>query len=179
MNTDTQASSYPLEGFTHSHFDIVIQLDRLAELPALLAPAELAKKTALNALAFFKNSVQVHHSDEERALFPAVSQSATPGSERARVEDLVEELVRQHRRLESLWHTIEPELKKIDKGSDHQLNTDCLTQLVQQYHHHARFEEREFLPLAHRILSRNPHHMEALDLSLHMMHRPSYLAAHI
>ena len=69
--------------------------------------------------------------------------------------------------------------QKIAKGSDHQLNTDCLTQLVEQYQHHARFEEREFLPLAHRILSRNPNHMQALDLSLHMMHRPSYLAAHI
>ena len=172
-------SDRPLEDFTNSHFGIVIQLDRLAELPALLAPAELARKTAKNAHTFFHAVVYSHHREEEHALFPAVCKSAQAGPELARVQAMVESLVAQHRLLESLWESIEPELKKVAKGTDHRLNTAVLTELVERYQDHARFEEREFLPLAHRILSRNPNHMEALGISLNMMHRPTYLAAHI
>jgi len=40
-----------------------------------------------------------------------------------------------------------------------------------QYRAHAWFEEQEFLPLSQTILSRNPNHMAALGLSLHMRHQ--------
>lgn len=179
MHTHNTESDRPLEDFTHSHFGIVVQLDRLGELPSLLAPAALARKTAKNAVDFFNTVVYAHHAEEEKALFPAVRESAQAGAERSRVEVMTHELTAQHRELEALWESMEPELKKIAKGGDHQLNEHNLTRLLDVYREHARFEEREFLPLAQRILSRNPNHMEALGLSLHMMHSPKYFAAHI
>jgi hemerythrin-like domain-containing protein len=170
-HTATHASQ-SIDNFTHTHFGILIQLDRLAELPALLAPAELAKRTADQTLKFFKTGIFEHHAEEERALFPATIRSAKEGKERSTVESMVEVLEAQHRVLESLWRKIEPELKRVAEGGTHHLDKDALTQLVNHYKEHARMEEREFLPLAREILGRNQHHMAALGISLDMLHAP-------
>lgn len=178
MHTSHTTTDRPLDGFTHTHFGIVVQLDHLAELPALLAPAELARRIAKQTLNFFQNSMYEHHAAEERALFPATIQSAKDGIEREKMESMTHFLITQHRVLESLWEKIEPELKHIAKGVLHKLDQDALSQLVNLYKEHARIEECEFLPLARDILSRNKNHMEALDVSLHMLHQP-YITAHI
>jgi len=168
----------PIQSFTNTHFGIMFQLDRLVELPALLAPFELAKKIAEQTMAYFKRGMLEHHQAEELALFPAVLQSAQPGKERINVESLIEVLEAQHRVLEALWKKIEPDLKQVAKGMPHKLDTDALTQLVNHYREHAQMEEGEFLPLAQTILSRNQNHMEALGLSIHLMH-PPYFSGHI
>jgi hemerythrin-like domain-containing protein len=175
----TQVSTdRPMDSFTHTHFGIVVQLDHLAELPTLLAPADLARKTASQTLSFFKNSIYEHHAAEERALFPATIKSAEEGAEKQRVESMVRLLITQHRVLESLWEKIEPELKHIAKGTLHKLDQDALSQLVNLYKEHARMEECEFLPLAKEILGRNKNHMEALGLSMNMLH-PPYINGYI
>ena len=168
----------PIQSFTNTHFGIMFQLDRLGELPALLAPFELARKIAEQSMEYFKKTMHEHHQAEERLLFPAVLQSAQIGRERTNVESLIEVLEAQHSVLESLWKKIEPDLKQVAKGMPHKLDTDALTQLVNHYREHAQMEEGEFLPLAQTILSRNPNHMEALDLSIHLMH-PPYFPGHI
>ena len=173
VNTDQ-----PLVNFANCHVGIVSQLERLGELPALLAPADLARKTAQRALAFFPEAVYEHHAEEEKELFPAVLASAQTGVEHMRVETLVNHLVSQHRRLEYLWESLVGDLKKVAKGQDHQLNTAALNDLVATYQAHATMEEEEFLPLSEEILGRNSNHMAALGLSLHLRHRP-YISAHI
>jgi hemerythrin-like domain-containing protein len=172
VNTDQ-----PLVNFANCHVGIVSQLERLGELPALLAPADLARKTAQRALAFFPMAVYEHHAEEEKELFPAVLASAQTGVEHMRVETLINHLVSQHRRLEHLWESLVGDLKKVAKGQDHQLNTAALNDLVATYQAHATMEE-EFLPLSEEILGRNSNHMAALGLSLHLRHRP-YISAHI
>lgn len=173
INTDQ-----PLVNFSNCHVGIVSQLERLEELPALLAPADLARRTAQRALEFFPKAVYEHHAEEEKELFPAVLASATEGVEHMRVETLVNHLVLQHRRLEHLWESLVSDLKKIAKGQGHQLNTTALKDLVSTYQAHATMEEEEFLPLSEEILGRNSNHMAALGLSLHLRHRP-YVSAHI
>jgi hemerythrin-like domain-containing protein len=111
-------------------------------------------------------------------LFPAVLQSAQIGRERTNVESLIEVLEAEHRVLEALWKKIEPDLKDVAKGMPHKLDTNLLKQLVNHYREHAQMEEGEFLPIAQTILSRNPNHMEALGLSIHLMH-PPYFPGHI
>jgi hemerythrin-like domain-containing protein len=167
MNTER-----PLENFTNSHAGIVMHLDRLSELPALLAPANLARKTAQQTLNFFRHAVYEHHADEEKTLFPAVLESAADAAERSTVQALVKALTVQHRALEALWEKIEPELKKIAKGSEHSLEAGLLMQLVTRYREHAAFEEAQFLPLSQQILGRNDNHMAALGISLHLKHAP-------
>ena len=174
----TTAADEPLNNFSNCHVGIVAQLDRLGHLPALLAPAELARKTAASALGFFPKAVYAHHAEEEQELFPAVRASAQVGEERVHVESLIDRLTFQHRELERMWQEIEPELHKVAKGQSTSLNVVLLNELVSAYMAHAHFEEQEFLPLSQTILGRNSHHMAALGLSLHMRHAP-YVPAHI
>ena len=172
---DTDA---PISHFTHCHVGILAQLSRLNDLPALLAPAALARKTAEQSISFFGKGMYNHHQEEEKELFPAVCSSAQPGAERLRAENLVEQLTAGHRELEALWERVAPGLKKVAKGEDAQLDEAALSRLVQHYREHALLEEYEFLPLAETILGRNSNHMAALGLSLHMRHVPHF-AAHI
>jgi hypothetical protein len=174
----TTAADQPLTNFSNCHVGIVAQLDRLGQLPALLAPAELARKTAESALGFFPKAVFTHHAEEEQELFPAVRASAHVGEERVHVESLIDRLTFQHRELERMWQEIEPELHKVAKGQSTSLNVVLLNELVRAYIDHARFEEEEFLPLSHNILGRDHNHMAALGWSLHMRHTP-YVSAHI
>ncbi len=175
---ETVDTEHPLNHFSHCHVGIVAQLDRLGNLPALLAPAALARKTAEGALGFFRRAVFEHHAAEEKELFPAVLRSAEPGVEHLRVEDMVNTLTQQHRALERVWERLEPQLQRVAKGQDANLDTDLLEGLVRDYQAHAQYEEREFLPLCETILGRNSNHMAALGLSLHLRHAP-YIPAHI
>lgn len=172
---DTDA---PIGHFSHCHVGILAQLSRMNELPALLAPAALARKTAAQSITFFGKGMYEHHKEEEQELFPAVRSSAHAGPERLRVEGLIAQLTAGHRALEALWERLSPGLNKVARGQDAQLDEAALGQLVQQYRQHALLEENEFLPLAETILGRNSNHMAALGLSLHMRHAPHF-AAHI
>ena len=168
----------PISHFMHCHVGILAQLSRLNELPALLGPAALARKTAEQSIAFFGKGMYVHHQEEEKELFPAVHSSAQAGAERQRVDTLITQLTAGHRELEALWESIAPGLHKVAKGQDASLDENALARLVQHYREHALLEENEFLPLAETILGRNSNHMAALGLSLHMRHVPHF-AAHI
>lgn len=172
---DTQA---PVGHFSHCHVGILAQLSRLNELPALLGPAALARKTAEQSIAFFGKGMYTHHQEEEKELFPAVRSSAHAGPERLHVENLIKQLTAGHRELEALWERLAPGLHKVAKGQEARIDEDALDRLVQHYRQHALLEENEFLPLAETILSRNSNHMAALGLSLHMRHVPHF-AAHI
>ena len=166
------ASDAPLQSFHNCHSGILTQLDRLAELPALLVPAVRARQIAADALAFFHTAVFEHHADEERELFPAVLASAVPGEEHDGVQTIVTQLTAEHRVIEQTWKHLEPELKQVAKGHDAALDITEVQHLVNNYRAHAAYEEERFLPLAHSILGRNSNHMAALGLSLHMRHSP-------
>ena len=173
--TDTDT---PISHFSNCHLGIFAQLSRMGDLPALLGPAAQARRIAHESLAFFSKAVYSHHSEEEKDLFPAVRQSAHAGAERLQIEGLIEQLTHDHRALEALWESLEPDLRKVAKGQDTTLDVLALQTLVQRYQAHARLEEQAFLPLAQNILGRNDNHMAALGLSLHMRHVPHF-AAHI
>ena len=169
---NTSAPDTPLHDFSNCHVGILSKLDDLSALPALLDAAARARKTAQEALDFFRHAVFEHHVEEEEQLFPAVASSAVAGDERQRVEALAYRLAAEHRDLETQWKRLEPGLKSVAKGQDTALDTQALGQFAALYTAHARFEEAEYLPLAHRILSRHAHHMDALSLALHVRHAP-------
>ncbi|MEO7887729.1 MAG: hemerythrin domain-containing protein [Polaromonas sp.] len=162
----------PLAGFSQCHFSIASRLQAFAELPALLAATAQARNVASQTLSLFKYAVASHHADEENELFPAVLRSAAKGEEADKVRALVERLVAEHRRIESIWKDLEPAVKAAAKNQPAELDLQAVEALVQAYLKHARFEEDEFLPLAEIILGRNGNHMAALGLSLHLRHAP-------
>jgi hypothetical protein len=83
---------------------------------------------------------------------------------------LADRLVAEHRQIEALWARLVPGLKAAAKGHDTDLDTGSLQALIDSYLSHAAFEERDFLPLAHRILGRNDNHLAALASALHLRH---------
>ena len=165
----------PIQNFSNCHVGILTHLKTFGELPALLDSAARARKIAADTLKFFRDAVYEHHSEEERDLFPAVLASAVKGPERDHVRVMVDQLTAEHRTVEAAWKKLEPELKKVAKGQDCELNTEAIDHLVRKYMAHAAFEEAEFLPLAHTILGRNNNHMAALGLTLHMRHAPNFV----
>ena len=163
----------PIHDFSNCHLGILSQLGALSDLPSLVEAAARARSTAQEALGFFRHAVFEHHSEEEQQLFPLVASSAVPGEERDRVVALADRLTCEHRDLEARWKRLEPALKAVAKGQGEALDALALNQFSALYTAHARFEEAEYLPLAHRILSRHAHHMDALALALHVRHAPS------
>ena len=179
QSVDTaEAGDAPLQTFVNAHAGILSQLSAFGELPALLEPAARARRIAAQTLAFFREAVREHHAEEERELFPAVLASAVKGEERDRAQVMVDQLTAEHRTIEAAWAKLEPELRKVAKGQEAELNVAGVEHLVQRYGAHAQHEETEFLPLAHQILGRNSNHMAALGLSLHMRHVPPF-ASHV
>lgn len=173
-----EAFNAPITHFAHCHEGILLQLDRMGDLPALLGPAAQARQIAQQSLVLFSTGMYTHHSEEEKDLFPAVRSSAKAGPERLKVEALIEQLTQDHRTLEHLWESLEPGLRKVAKGQDAPLDENALKAMVSRYQAHAQLEEQAFLPLAQTILGRNDKHMAALGLTLHMRKVPAF-AAHI
>lgn len=167
----------PLDAFSQCHAGILDHLAQFGQLPALLEPATRARHIAEAMLRFFRQAVYEHHAEEERELFPAVVASATPGDERDYVQAIADRLTREHRQVEKAWERLEPELKEVARGRDSLLNPIDVATLVATYRAHATYEEQVFLPLSESILSRNPNHMAALGVSLHLRHAmPDVLA---
>ena len=166
----TAAEDAPLDNFSHCHDGILKQLIAMDTLPDLAAAALRARDQADAVLYFFRNVVINHHEEEERILFDAVLSSASEGEEYALVKGIANRLTHEHREVEKQFARLEPELKKMAKGHACAIDAAAVHELVQKYRAHAEFEETEFLPLSHAILSRNSNHMAALGLSLHMRH---------
>lgn len=169
----------PLQDFSDCHRSILDHLGAFAEMPALLEPATRARRLAQDMLALFDEAVLAHHADEERELFPSVLASAAAGAEREQVQDLIDRLTAEHRSIEAAFKRMAPELRRVAKGQDSALEPSAVQHLVAHYQAHARFEEAEFLPLAQAILSRNSHHLDALDLALHLRHGPRVVGGYL
>ncbi len=167
------AQDAPIANFSQCHAGIIGQLGALGELPALMEPARRARQVAADMLTFFDAVILEHHGEEERELFPAVALSAGRGEEQARVKAMVERLTSEHRQIEARWAHIKPQLKRIARYQDTELDSLAVQQLVKDYQAHAHYEETEFLPLSQTILGRDANHMAALGLSLHMRHTQS------
>lgn len=163
-------SGTPIANFSQCHVGILGQLQSLDELPTLVLAAARARSLAEKTLAFFRGAVYDHHEEEERDLFPAVLASAIAGPERERVQVLVSQLIREHRTIEAMWTSLEPQLKRVARGQASELDPRDVKLLVHDYSRHAAVEEREFLPLSQTILSRNSFHTAALGMSLHIRH---------
>lgn len=171
----------PLWRFCGSHADIGAGLQRMGELPALADAQRRAREGAEATLKLFEHQVVSHHIDEEKDLFTAVTRSARGTDDEARVDALVSRLTSEHRAIEQLWCSIRPSVLAVSRGKQPEAIdfADRVAQLVELYREHARAEEQVFLPLADRILSRNPNHMAALDLSLYMRHVPMPRLAYV
>ncbi len=159
-----------LSGFTECHHQFVGRMHTALYLPDLLESAARARAVASDLLGMFRSSLLIHHDEEERELFPAVQHAARPGAERAQVDAMIEQLVREHREAEARWHSIEPQLLEASRGGVPRLDAAQIEDVVQHFFAHVHFEEHEFLPLAQTILLRRRENMKALGIAMHRLH---------
>lgn len=164
----------PVRNFCGSHARIFGGLDQLRGVAALADAARAARQAAQAMIALFDEGVPRHHEDEEKELFVAVLRSARGTADEAHVDELVSRLTAEHRRVERLWSELRPAMRAVAAGKDHDHPNfaRATEELAHAYCEHACLEEEAFLPLADRVLARNPHHLEALDVSLHIRHAP-------
>lgn len=164
----------PLRSFRGAHGGILEGLHGLGELPALAAAMERARRVAAATLALFDDAVREHHRDEEQELFVAVLRSCRDPAEQQRVRELVAVLTSEHRQIEALWSRLRPAVARVAAGKapEENLFGAEIDRLVALYEEHALREEEVFLPLADAILRRDPNHLAALGVSLHLRHAP-------
>lgn len=160
----------PVQEFSNCHVGIVAQLDKLELLPALAEAAYRARQIADGLRTFFRDTVLLHHAEEEQELFPAVLASAQPGAEREEITAMVGRLSREHRQVETQFRALDDALHDVARGRDATIDAKAVAALVASYRAHAAFEEAHFLPRAKDILARNDNHMAALGMSLHARH---------
>jgi hypothetical protein len=160
----------PVQEFSNCHVGIVAQLDKLELLPALAEAAFQARQIAESLRTFFRETVLVHHAEEEQELFPAVLASAQPGAEYEEITAMVGRLSREHRQVETQFRALDDALHDVARGRDATIDAKAVAALVTSYRAHAAFEETHFLPRARDILGRNDNHMAALGMSLHARH---------
>lgn len=165
----------PLRQFSGAHDGILAGLQEMHALPELAALLQRARAGAAATLDLFDHVVLRHHAEEEQELFVSVLRSCRDARESHRVRQLVDQLTLGHRRIEALWARVRPAIVLTAAGKPHRDGAfeDEVHELVRLYREHARLEEEVFLPLADQILGRDPNHMAALDLSIHLRRVPA------
>ncbi|MGC4397136.1 hemerythrin domain-containing protein [Hydrogenophaga sp. T2] len=171
---DTPIADSPSAKYASCHAGIAQRLQKLDEMPELVAAIARARSVAQRSLNAARDAIFEHHVEEERDLFSAVLASATPGAERMHVQAVIERLTAQHRAIEALWTSVERELVRGVTGCASRIELDDLRRLSAEYESHARFEEAVFLPMAENILERSGSGAAALALALHQRHAPEW-----
>ncbi|MDP2371437.1 hemerythrin domain-containing protein [Rhodoferax sp.] len=162
-----------LVDFSQCHARIRADLKKFGSLPGLVAQPALALVVAQDTLDFFRNKVFAHHAEEERDLFSIVLARAAQGAELEGIRATTQRLTQEHRQVESMWASLEPEVAKLARGEAAHLDATAVQSLVQVYSDHATFEETEFLPLCHAILQRTQKDVTESHLSHRMAWAPT------
>lgn len=121
-------------------------LERLASHLQQHGADQDAQLAAARILRYFQVGAPLHHEDEERNLFPALrAHSDFPAIQRP----VLENLVVQHRELDTLWMRLEAALQIISGGALADLSVAPFVTLTRA---HIAVEEQEIFPLAERYL---------------------------
>jgi hemerythrin-like domain-containing protein len=123
--------------------------DLLARTQAHLATRgvdEEAVDAARRVMHYFDTAATLHHLDEERDLFPLLTDQPT-------LVPLMERLQTEHRELESRWQTLASQLRHILEGAiETRASEDAVTLFCGTYREHIDREETLLLPAARACL---------------------------
>jgi len=148
----------PLEMLAACHHRIQRQCGTLRRLAAHVAARGVdaeAREAAQAVMRYFDRAAVDHHADEEQDLFPALLESMA-GSDAVCLRELIEQLTRQHRELETLWQALRRVLARIAAGNPVALDMALVQRLVTAYEQHLAREDTELLPMAARLIADAP-----------------------
>jgi hemerythrin-like domain-containing protein len=106
-----------------------------------------AREAARKVSRYFSQSAPLHHRDEEEDLFPRINRQSL------KVAELVHGLKKEHERLDALWDSIAPELKKLPADGFSDAFRQSALEFSALCREHIAWENRELLPLASNSLS--------------------------
>lgn len=122
-------------------------LERLVAHVAEQGPDMEASSAAARVYRYFTTAAKHHHQDEEQDLFPLLARQSM------KIADLAFALRKDHERLDDLWNTLAPALRRvqdIEGNADFAAKAAEFCQLTRA---HIQKENREFLPLVQHSLS--------------------------
>lgn len=161
--------SAPLNLFLGCHVLIKNKMERMRELPGMLAPggdASAASHLAADIIGFFETVVGPHHAEEERELWPMLDRVA-PGTEgHETVHAIVHRLKAEHKQLEDLWRHLEPSLHKVARGKPADVDANAVAKLARMYDDHAAFEDAVVLPMAKYLMDPADQYRLAMSMAL-------------
>ena len=131
---------------------VFVTMRRLAKDAPALSVDEVAQRNAQSVLAFFDRSIEVHHEDEERDLFPALIESMA-GSDPVCLREMIAGLTDEHRALAAAWRDLRPDFAALAAGTPWALDADLVETMILQCERLFRREDEELLPMASRLLS--------------------------
>jgi hemerythrin-like domain-containing protein len=139
----------PLALLRACHKKIITHCDMLDDLLAYVKEHGIddeARKSARNIERYFSTSAVLHHRDEEEDLFPRLNRQSI------KLAELIQELKQEHTRLDQLWETIAPELKRLPDSFSN-VFLEAADDFCTLSRHHVNRENMKFLPLAASSLS--------------------------
>ena len=154
FSSPSASTEVPLEMLSACHGRVERQCQTLQRLAAHLLSHgcdEQAQQAAQAVLRYFDTAAQDHHADEEQDLFPALLE-AVAGSDAVCLQDLIQTLLAEHRRIAGLWHELRLELAAVARDQATTLAADRVESFVSAYRAHIEREETELLPVASRLL---------------------------
>lgn len=145
----------PIAMLKHCHDRIRKQLRTLQRLVDHLAGsgADVDAKQAANAvMRYFNNGAVNHHDDEEHDLLPMLKATAK-GEDAGLLQALMPDILQEHRQMDTLWKTLNQQLKEISAGTSSTLSAQDVNRFSEMYLAHMEKEETHIAPMAKRIFS--------------------------
>jgi len=105
------------------------------------------RDTATQVHRYFSTSAPLHHSDEEEDLFPRINRQSL------KIAELVHNLKKEHRELDSLWGRIAADLKSLPQTGFSEDFLVAAREFCRINRTHVTVENMELLPMATGILS--------------------------
>jgi len=139
----------PLALLRACHKNIIAHCDQLDALVAHIDEQGIddeARKSARGIERYFSTNALLHHRDEEEDLFPRLNRQSI------KIAELIQELKKEHTRLDLLWETIAPGLKQLPDGFSNDF-MEAARDFCTLSRQHVNRENMEFLPLAASSLS--------------------------
>jgi len=139
----------PLALLRACHKNIIAHCDMLDDLLAYINENGIddeVRKSARGIERYFSTSAVLHHRDEEDDLFPRLNRQSI------KIAELIQELKKEHARLDQLWETIAPELKRLPDSFSNDF-MEAARDFCMLSRQHVNRENMEFLPLAAGSLS--------------------------
>ena len=121
-------------------------LDHCDLLEGLLEQPD--RETATRVHRYFNTSAPLHHRDEEEDLFPRINRQSL------KIAELVHGLKQEHQELNRLWGRIAADLKSLPQDGFSSGFLEAAHEFCRLNRAHVMLENRELLPMASGILSR-------------------------